>query len=89
MSKNRVVFLAAILLFALLPFHRSDAVNLSAPGTQAVTYAQLDLGYSQTCAITSNGASVCWGVNEEYYLQLGTTTGRILPLPYSSDGAGR
>ncbi|HPR35442.1 MAG TPA: hypothetical protein PKY64_07190 [Anaerolineaceae bacterium] len=82
MSKKRVFLLAAILMFALLPFNRSTAGSLPANSLQSVTYTQLDLGYNHTCAITSTGASVCWGANEESYLQLGTATPEeFFPFP--------
>jgi alpha-tubulin suppressor-like RCC1 family protein len=82
MSKKRACILAAILLFALLPFNRSAGVNLPANNPQSVNYTQLDLGYSHTCAITDSGASVCWGINDEYYRQLGTTTPEeFFPFP--------
>ena len=82
MSKKRVFLLAVIILFSLMPYHRSAAVNLPANSPQAITYSQLDLGYRQTCAITNSGASVCWGANEESYLQLGTTTPEeFFPFP--------
>lgn len=82
MSKKRVFLLTAILLFALLPFNRSAAESLPPTNLQSVSYAQLDLGYEQSCAITSSGASVCWGINQQSYLQLGTTTPEeFFPLP--------
>lgn len=82
MSMKRVFLLAAILLFALLPFNRSAAKSLPPINLQSLTYTQLDLGYEQSCAITGSGASVCWGINQQSYLQLGTTTPEeFFPLP--------
>lgn len=82
MSKKCVFLLAAILLFALLPFNRSAAENLPVKSPLSVTYAQLNVGDDQTCAITGSGANVCWGINEESYLQLGTTTPEeFFPFP--------
>lgn len=87
MSKKRVFILATIFLIALLPFNHSTAVNIPANSPQSVTYTQLDLGYSQTCALTSTGASVCWGANQESYLQLGTTTPEeFFPFPIRPQG---
>ena len=49
-------------LFAMLPFASSSVQ------ADVFTYSQVSIGARSACAVTSQGAGVCWGDNSERYL---------------------
>jgi len=59
-----------------------NTTNLSQPTSvtlSGISFANLDCGYSSTCAVTTTGAVYCWGRNDTAQLGLGDTTQRLLP----------
>jgi alpha-tubulin suppressor-like RCC1 family protein len=59
-----------------------DVVGLST-GVRAIS-----AGYAHTCAITKDGAALCWGANYNGALGDGTTTDRLTPVVVSGLAAG-
>ena len=49
-------------LLAMLPFASSSVQ------ADVFTYSQVSIGARAACAVTSQGAGVCWGDNSERYL---------------------
>ncbi len=64
---------------------RLTPVAVSGLGSGVVTLAA---GVYQTCALTSDGAALCWGRNLFGELGDGTTTQRLAPVPVSGLGSG-
>jgi alpha-tubulin suppressor-like RCC1 family protein len=56
---------------------RPTPVQAIAPA--GVTFAQVDAGYSYTCAVTPAGAAYCWGNNFSGQLGDNTTVGKPVP----------
>jgi alpha-tubulin suppressor-like RCC1 family protein len=50
--------------------------------------ASIDAGQRETCAVTQDGAALCWGANGSGQVGDGTTTTALTPKPVAGLGAG-
>jgi alpha-tubulin suppressor-like RCC1 family protein len=86
----------ALLLFpwasAVVPGHAasSSASTSAAVATAASlpSFADVDGGQGQTCAVSVGGAAMCWGSGEAGKLGNGTTKNSTVPLPASGLSSG-
>lgn len=67
---------------------RTTPVAVDAGGALAGRkVTQISAGRSHTCAVTSDGAAFCWGLNAHGQLGDGTTTNRATPVAVATGGA--
>jgi len=73
--------------------HLGDGTNTASLVPIAVSglgsgVATVHAGFNYTCAVTSDGAALCWGVNSQGQLGNGTTNSSLVPAAVTGLGSG-